>query len=98
MSIEPRNKISELIQEIKAGRIDAAIVEDTVAKGYIQNNQDLAFATVAIEGESGSAIAFPKGSPLAAEFDQALTELAENGQLDEFVQTWFEDYYNEQGS
>ncbi|NET09031.1 MAG: transporter substrate-binding domain-containing protein [Symploca sp. SIO2B6] len=94
MAIEPRNKISELIQEIKAGRLDAAIIEDTVAKGYIQNNPDLEFATIASDGESGSAIAFPKGSPLTEEFDQALGELIESGELDAMVTTWFEDFYN----
>lgn len=93
MVIEPRNKISELIQEIKAGRLDAAIVEDTVAKGYIQNNPDLGFSTVASEGESGSAIAFPKGSPIAAEFDQALTEFKDSGELDKLIKVWFEDFY-----
>lgn len=95
MVIEPRNKISELIQEIKAGRLDAAIIEDTVAKGYIQNNPDLQFETVATEGESGSAIAFPKGSPIAAEFDQALTELKDSGELEAMVKVWFEDYYDQ---
>ncbi|MGD1952381.1 MAG: transporter substrate-binding domain-containing protein [Leptolyngbyaceae cyanobacterium] len=95
MTIEPRNKISELVQEIKAGRLDAAIVEDTVAKGYVQNNEDLQFETVPIEGESGSAIAFPKGSPLAAEFDQALSDLKDSGELDGMVTKWFEDYYDQ---
>ncbi|MGF1499669.1 MAG: transporter substrate-binding domain-containing protein, partial [Elainellaceae cyanobacterium] len=79
LTIEPRNRISELIQEIKAGRLDAAIVEDTVAKGYVQNNPDLEFVTLESDGASGSAIAFPKDSPLAAEFDQVLTEMRENG-------------------
>ena len=95
MTIEPRNKISELVQEIKAGRLDAAIVEDTVAKGYVQNNEDLQFETVPIEGESGSAIAFPKGSPLAAEFDQALSDLKDSGELDGMITKWFEDYYDQ---
>lgn len=95
MVIEPRNKISELIQEIKAGRLDAAIVEDTVAKGYIQNNPDLEFTTVPTEGETGSAIAFPKDSPLVAEFEQALTELTESGELDGMITVWFEDFYNQ---
>ncbi|MEO0984824.1 MAG: transporter substrate-binding domain-containing protein [Cyanobacteria bacterium J06639_14] len=95
MTIEPRNKISELVQEIKAGRLDAAIVEDTVAKGYVQNNEDLEFATVETDEVSGSAIAFPKGSPLAAEFDQALSELIESGEIDAMVKTWFEDYYDQ---
>lgn len=93
MTIEPRNKVSELVQEVKAGRLDAAIVEDAVAKGYVQNNEDLEFSTVEIEGDSGSAIAFPKGSPLVSKFDQALTELKDSGELDGMITTWFEDFY-----
>lgn len=98
MVVEPRNKVSELVQEIKAGRLDAAIVEDTVAKGYIANNPDLEFVTLESDGVSGSAIAFPKGSPLMAEFDQALTEMKENGELDVLVTKWFEEYYEQQGA
>ncbi|MEM7769085.1 MAG: transporter substrate-binding domain-containing protein [Cyanobacteria bacterium P01_E01_bin.6] len=95
--VEPRNKVSELVQEIKAGRLDAAIVEDTVAKGYIANNPDLEFVTLESDGAAGSAIAFPKGSPLLEEFDQALTEMKESGELDTLITKWFEDYYEEQG-
>ena len=35
-NLENRNRIPELIQEIKAGRLDAAIIEDTVAEGYME--------------------------------------------------------------
>jgi polar amino acid transport system substrate-binding protein len=98
MVIEPRNRVSELVQEIKAGRLDAAIVEDTVAKGYVANNPDLEFITLESDGVSGSAIAFPKGSPLLEDFDNALTEMKENGELDTLVTKWFEDYYEQQGS
>ena len=97
MTIEPRNKVSELVQELKAGRLDAAIVEDTVAKGYVDNDPDLDYSVVEIDAESGSAIAFPKGSALATEFDQALAELKESGKLEEFTKTWFEDYYEKTG-
>ena len=98
ITVEPRNKISELVQEIKAGRIDAAIIEDTVAKGYIQNNPDLEFATVESDEAAGSAIAFPKGSELQAEFDRVLDQMEENGTLDELVNRWFEEYYETQGA
>ncbi len=98
ITVESRNKISELVQELKAGRIDAAIIEDTVAKGYIQNNEDLAFTTVEITEESGSAIAFPKGSELRAEFDTVLDEMEENGTLEELINRWFEEYYEQQGA
>ncbi|MCQ6273771.1 transporter substrate-binding domain-containing protein [Bacillus sp. V3B] len=35
-TLENRNRIPELIQEIQAGRLDAAIIEDTVAQGYLE--------------------------------------------------------------
>ena len=41
IKVENRNRIPELIQEIKAGRFDAAIIEDTVAKGYFEKETDL---------------------------------------------------------
>ncbi len=98
MTLEPRNRISELIQELKAGRIDAAIIEDTVAKGYIANNPDLEFTTLeGGEEASGSAIAFPKDSELRAEFEAVLEEMRENGELETLIEKWFEDYYEEQG-
>lgn len=96
-TVEPRNKISELIQEVKAGRIDAAVVEDTVAKGYVQNNPDLEFTTVENAEAAGSAIAFPKGSELTAEFNQVLEEMKANGEMDKLITKWFEEYYEQQG-
>ncbi len=97
ITLEPRNKISELIQEMKAGRIDAAIIEDTVAAGYIANNPDLEFTTLDEGAEaSGSAIAFPKGSELREEFEAVLQEMKDNGTLEALITKWFEDYYAEQ--
>ena len=89
INIKPLNRINEIVQELKAGRIEAAIVEDTVAKGYIQSNPDLEFNTIPNEGEAGSAIAFPKGSELTAEFDRVLGEMIEGGQVEELVSKWF---------
>ncbi|MFH4280401.1 transporter substrate-binding domain-containing protein, partial [Acinetobacter baumannii] len=34
--VEGRDRIPEIVQEIKAGRFDAAIIEDTVAKNYLE--------------------------------------------------------------
>lgn len=96
LRLEPRNKISELIQEIKAGRLDAAIIEDTVARGYIEANPDLVLTVIPSTEETGSAIAFPKDSPIAEEFEAALQELKDSGELDALIKKWFEDYYNEQ--
>ncbi|MGP1908463.1 transporter substrate-binding domain-containing protein [Metabacillus sp. JX24] len=91
IKVENRNRIPELIQEMKAGRFDAAIIEDTVAKGYFKNDKELE-GTVIEDGETeeaGSAIAFPKDSKYAEEFNKVLNEMKENGELEKLVLKWF---------
>ncbi|UII54766.1 transporter substrate-binding domain-containing protein [Cytobacillus spongiae] len=90
IKIENRNRIPELIQEIKSGRFDAAIIEDTVAKGYFKNNEDIeGFILEGDDEEAGSAIAFPKESKLTDEFNRVLNELKENGELEKLIVKWF---------
>ncbi|WLR49706.1 transporter substrate-binding domain-containing protein [Bacillus tianshenii] len=89
ITIDSRNRIPELVQEIKAGRFDAAIIEDTVAKGYLEKNEDLQAFVLPNTEEAGSAVAFPKGSEHVEEFDKAITELKESGELDEMIKKWF---------
>jgi len=84
-------KVNAIIEEVKVGRVDAAIVEDTVAKGFIEKNKELEFNTIPNKGESGSAIAFPKGSDKTAEFNKVLKEMKDSGELDKLVKKWFED-------
>lgn len=88
-NVKPLNRINEMIQELKAGRVDALIMEDTVAAGYVESNPDLQFTTIENTGEAGSAIAFPKGSELTAEFNTVLEEMKASGKIDELVNKWF---------
>jgi His/Glu/Gln/Arg/opine family amino acid ABC transporter permease subunit len=89
MQLKQLNKVPDIIQEIKAKRIDAAIVEDTVAKGFIQSNSELEFNAIASEEQSGSAIAFPKGSKLVAQFNPVLAKLKDSGELETLAKQWF---------
>ncbi|MFB2877337.1 ABC transporter substrate-binding protein/permease [Floridanema aerugineum] len=85
------NKTGDLIQEIKSNRINAAIIEDAIAKGFIANNPDLEFTTIPNSSEAaGSAIAFPKGSPLVQPFNKVLQQMKQNGEIDALVKKWFE--------
>ncbi|MCJ8279843.1 MAG: ABC transporter permease subunit [Rivularia sp. ALOHA_DT_140] len=89
------NKVPEIVQEIKAGRIDAAIVEDTVALGFIKANPDLQFNVIpSLENASGSAIAFPKGSQLVEPFNKVLRKMKNNGELERLSKKWFSDTPN----
>ncbi len=89
MKVKQLNKVPDLIQEIKSKRIDAAIVEDTVAKGFTESSPDLAFNVIPSEGPSGSAVAFPKGSPLVADFNKALEKMKSSGEIKTLAAKWF---------
>lgn len=90
ITIKRLNRTSEIIQELKANRIDAAIIEDTIASGFIASNPDLEFNTVANTGEAGSAIAFPQGSNLVDDFNGVLQQMQQSGEINRLVKKWFE--------
>ncbi|WP_416670834.1 transporter substrate-binding domain-containing protein [Egbenema bharatensis] len=91
LDIKPLNRINEMIQELKAGRIEAIIMEDTVAAGFLASNPDLEAHDIPNMGEAGSAIAFPRGSELREEFNPVLQEMIDSGMMDELVTKWFGD-------
>lgn len=90
VELKKLNRIPDLVQELKTGRVDALIVEDAVAVEYTSANPDLVQHFVpATETEDGYAVAFPKQSPLVGEFNRVLAEISQNGKLDEMIKQWF---------
>jgi ABC-type amino acid transport substrate-binding protein len=85
---ESRDRVPLLIQEVMAGNLDAAIIEDTVAQGYLEQNKEVGGFTVE-DAEGGYAIAFPKDSELTEEFNNALKEMIDNGEIDNIVKKYF---------
>ena len=91
VSLVPLNRTAEIIQEVKANRVEAAIIEDTIAKGFVAGNPDLEFNTIPSNPEeAGSAIAFPKGSDRVDDFNRVLQQMKQNGEIDRLVKQWFE--------
>jgi polar amino acid transport system substrate-binding protein len=89
-TVTDRNRIPELFEELKAGRVDAIVVEDTVAPGYLAKLEELQGVKIPEAAqEKGSAIAFPKGSELTAEFNKVLQEMEDNGELEKLKKKWF---------
>lgn len=84
------NKAPELIQELKAGRIDAVYLDKTVALGFI-DELDLAGFEDPTDASPGMAIAFPKGSELVEEFNNVLEEMKANGELEKLEKEWIEE-------
>jgi arginine/lysine/histidine transporter system substrate-binding protein len=88
-NVEKRNKVTELIQEMKSNRVDAAIIEDAVAYEFLKENKELSSFALPNTDSAGSAIAFPKDSDLTEEFNKELKKMKEDGTLDKLVEKWF---------
>lgn len=84
------NRVPEIIQELMAGRIDAILMEDTVAEGHLEAQDQLTSFDIETEGELGNAIAFPKGSELVEPFNEKLNEMIDSGLMDELILEWFD--------
>ncbi|MGO4887022.1 transporter substrate-binding domain-containing protein [Anaerobacillus sp. MEB173] len=87
--VEKRDKIPQIIQELKIGQIDAVVLEDTVADGYLKSNDDLVGFMMPASEEAGYAIAFPKDSELTEQFNAVIAEMIENGTMEELINKWF---------
>jgi polar amino acid transport system substrate-binding protein len=86
--LETRTKISDLIEEIKIGRLDAALLESTVAPGFVAQNPQLEYHIIPNLEPLGYAIAFPKGSALRDRFNSVLTQLKQTGEIDQLAEKW----------
>jgi len=76
-----------LIQEILSGRIEVAYMDKEVALGYLAQ-QDLEAFDDPTTSSPGMAVAFPKGSELVDEVNEALAKAEESGFLKELQDKW----------
>lgn len=85
-----RDLIPQLVEELKTGRIDAAIIEDSVTSGYLEKNEKLTQFIMDPNASKGSAAAFPEDSELVEEFNKEIEKMKESGKMDELIKKWFE--------
>ncbi|QHJ70684.1 transporter substrate-binding domain-containing protein [Planococcus halotolerans] len=76
-----------LIQELLSGRIEAAYMDKEVALGYLEQ-QDLEAFDDPTTSSPGMAAAFPKGSELVDDVNEALAKAEESGFLKELQDKW----------
>lgn len=86
MSVVSFNKIGALVQEVKNGRLQAILTEDTTAHKIAASTPGLKVVAVGMPGEP-VAIAFPKGSPLVEPINKALKEMKED--IEQLKTKWF---------
>lgn len=81
------NNVNNLILELKAGKVDAVIMEKPVAEMAVQSNPELAVGNPIYEDKSGgSAVGMAKNNPeLLAKINEVIKNLRESGKIDEYI-------------
>lgn len=86
----PKN--GNLITDLKSGQLDAVIFEEPVAKGFVENNPDLAIAEIDFDNdkEDSYAVAMKKDSKeLKDAVDKTIQKLKDSGELDKLIDDAF---------
>lgn len=81
------NNVNNLILELKAGKVDAVIMEKPVAEMAIKSNQELAVGNPIYEDKTGgNAVGMAKNNPeLLAKINEVIKELNESGKMDDYI-------------
>ena len=74
LSLVSLNKVGELVQELKNGRIEAILTEGTTAHKIVQSTSGLKTIVLKVPGEA-LVIALPKGSSLLSPLNKALKKM-----------------------
>ena len=82
-------KVTDIVAELIAGKLDGAYIETAVAESYAKNYPDLCVVLdFPYDGAEGSAIGVSKGNDaLKAAVNEAIKSAIESGKMDEFVAT-----------
>lgn len=88
--VDAKKDYASILAEMNKGNNDAAIVEKAVAVEFVKDNPE--FKYFKLEGLAeleGNAMCFAKGSELTEEFNKAIKELQDNGELDKLIKKYF---------
>jgi len=88
------DKVTNCFDDLKLGRIDAALIDSVVSEGYVDREPDAFEITWHQKNESGAeaelfGVALKKGNAaLQSAINGALAALEKSGKLDEIRQSW----------
>lgn len=91
IQIKALNKVPELLQEIKIGRVACLIIGRSEAQSIADEMPELKIISVERNSAGGEAIALPKGSPLTAQVDAIVTQLKQDGTLKALGAKWLKE-------
>jgi polar amino acid transport system substrate-binding protein len=79
----------QAIEALKAGHVDAVLIDAVQAASFSKKNIDLNYKVVA-QANTGYGIAFKKGSSLKADVDKALHSLEQSGAIEQLKKKYLE--------
>ena len=87
VNLQQLSNINNLILELKAGKVDAIVMEKPVAVMAVKSNPELAVGKPIYEEQTGgNAVGIAKNNPqLLAKVNEVITELNESGKMDEYI-------------
>lgn len=88
VNLQQLSNINNLILELKAGKVDAIVMEKPVAEMVVKSNPELAVGKPIYEEQTGgNAVGIAKNNPqLLAKVNEVITELNESGKMDEYIE------------
>lgn len=88
VNLQQLSNINNLILELKAGKVDAIVMEKPVAEMAVKSNPELAVGKPIYEEQAGgNAVGIAKNNPqLLAKVNEVITELNESGKMDEYIE------------
>ncbi|KTC85145.1 substrate-binding periplasmic protein [Legionella brunensis] len=78
---------NQAIEALKAGHVDAVLMDGEQGAIFTQKNPSFSYAIIA-QSENGYGIACPKNSPLTIEINNILSTLKENGDIEKLKNKW----------
>lgn len=87
-SVRTLEKIPELIQDLFCGRVNAVIVETSIAENIKELRKDIRIITLK-DTETSFSIALPKNSPLRESINNILVNLEKKETLSTLKKKWF---------
>ena len=87
--VEKYNASYAAIMDLKAGKIDAVVLDVEPAKNFVKNNEGLKITSAKGEEEEYAIAVSKDKTELLEKVNKALVTLKENGTYDELLKKWF---------
>lgn len=92
VKLKQLNRVGDEFMDLKNGRADAIVLEDTVANAYLKEYKDMKMIRIKEINDvnNGSAVAVAKGNKeLVDKINETIKELKSSGEYDKLIEKWF---------